>query len=81
MRHPLATRLAVCVATHQARLRQWWERLTEEEQRAEFERRFGPGSFAWLDEAVENLSLEEIETTTILWDRYEQWRKAQPWAD
>ena len=79
MRHTLATHLAVCVATHQARLRQWWESLTEAEQRAECERRFGPGSLAWLDAAIEDLTLEEIQTTT-LWDRYQQWRETQPWA-
>ena len=76
----LARRLAVCAAAHQAQLRQWWESLSEAEQQAEFERRFGPSSFAWLDKAVEDLSLEEIETTTILWDRYAQWRERLPWA-
>jgi hypothetical protein len=80
MRHTLATRLAVCLAAHQARLRQWWESLTEAEQRTEFERRFGPGSFAWLEAAIEDLTLEEIATTTTVWDRYVQWRETQPWA-
>jgi hypothetical protein len=54
----------VCLAAHQARLRQWWESLPEAEQRAAFERRFGPGSLAWLDAAIEDLTLEEIHTTT-----------------
>jgi hypothetical protein len=80
MRRTLATRLAVCAAAHQARLRQWYVTLSEAEQRAEFERRFGPGSFAWLDEAVGDLTLEQIQTT-VLWDRYQQWRETQPWAD
>jgi hypothetical protein len=76
----LARRLAVCAAVQEARLRDWWESLPEAEQRAEFERRFGPGSFAWLDAAIDDLTLEEIQTTTTLWDRYVQWRETQPWA-
>jgi hypothetical protein len=76
----LARRLAVCAAAQQAQLQQWWTSLTEAEQQVEFERRFGPGSFAWLDAAVEDLTPEQIQTTAVLWDRYQQWRETQPWA-
>jgi hypothetical protein len=74
----LATRLAVLEVRRQARLRQWWESLSDDEQKAEVDRRFGVGTWEWLDKEVEGLTLEQIETTDILWQRYQQWRKTRP---
>jgi hypothetical protein len=78
MMRTLATRIATLEQARARALRQWWESLSEPEQQREFEARFGPGSWAWLDGAVADLTLEAIETTTVLWDHYLQWRETQP---
>ena len=78
MKARLATRVAALETARAAALAAWWDGLTEPEQQATIDTRFGQGTWAWLSEYVVDYTETDLATPGYVWQAYHRWRTDRP---
>jgi hypothetical protein len=78
MRRTLAARLATLEHERYVATCQWWNSLSEAEQQAVIDERFGVGTWDWLGDVVGKMTLQEVQEPGRVWRLYLQWRETQP---